>query len=162
MRKNSDYVLTKLIDPLSHAKKAQVGVDITLKSIEEITGNPIMINSKINGICYNEVPLIDNVYTLKPHTSYAVTFEQGLKPLNKNEWAGVIQRSSLNRAGIKVYSSIFDPGFFTDNIGTTLYTSQCEFKVSPGDRIAQIYIEDCEDVNNEDLYNGQWQNKANK
>lgn len=178
---NSDYVMSKIIDPVNRAKKAQVGVDITVAKIEEIRpttselGHPSRIfldkNSKLMNVDYREVSTIDsywmaadgeeknNVYVLEPNKAYAVTFEQGLEKLADNEWAEIIQRSSLNRAGVRVQGSVFDPGFGTDNLGATIYTSNNGINIPKGARIAQILIHECYDTTNP--YNGRWQGKAN-
>jgi deoxycytidine triphosphate deaminase len=178
---NSDYVYDKIIDPVNRAKKAQVGVDITVAKIEEILptrtedGTPSRIllenNSKLMNVRYSEALTIDsswmsangeeknNVYVLEPNKAYAVTFEQGIKKLEENEWAEIIQRSSLNRAGVRVQGSVFDPGFETDNLGATIYTSQNGINIPKGARIAQILIH--ENYSTTNPYNGRWQGKAN-
>ena len=170
MTYNSDHVNTKLIDPNNRSRKAQVGVDLTVLKIEEIkpevesiSGLNTVIrldeNSKLQGVRYVEAGRYGNEYNLNPNTSYAVTFEQGLTKLNNNEWAEITQRSSLNRAGVKVQGSIYDPGFYCDNLGATIYTSNNSIKIPIGARIAQILIPECEDTTN--AYNGRWQGKAN-
>lgn len=178
---NSDYVYNKIIDITGRAKKAQVGVDLTVAKIEEIlptyteNGTPSSIllekNSKLMNVRYLEVSTMasfwlsangeekDNVYVLEPNKAYAVTFEQGIKKLENNEWAEIIQRSSLNRAGVRVQGSVFDPGFETDNLGATIYTSQNGINIPKGARIAQILIHEC--CNTTNPYNGRWQGKAN-
>lgn len=178
---NSDYVYDKIIDVSGRAKKAQVGVDITVAKIEEILptttelGHPSRVlldkNSKLMNIRYKEVYSfssdwmaadengVNNVYVLEPNKAYAVTFEQGLEKLADNEWAEIIQRSSLNRAGVRVQGSVFDPGFETKNLGATIYTSNNAINIPKGARIAQILIHECQDTTNR--YDGRWQGKAN-
>lgn len=165
MNKNSDYILTKIIDPLNHAKKAQVGVDLSIAKIEIIWKESGVVNfdrdSKIHGLAYEEERFSmvggKKVYHLKPQCNYAITFEQGLKTLEPNEWAMIIQRSSLIRAGMHVVSSVFDPGYHVDNIGTTMWTSNLAVDMPVGTRVAQMLIFENEPVATDDLYNGQWQ-----
>ena len=71
------------------------------------------------------------------------------------------QRSSLLRNGASLHSSVFDPGFATDSIGTVL-TVTTQLRIEQGARICQIYGHENEPVNKEDLYNGQWQNDSQR
>lgn len=166
MNRNSNYIYNeKIIDPLNHAKPAQVGVDLTIAKIEEITGSAKFdTNSKLikNSIQYSEAhySVVDGVkyYHLHPNRNYAIEFEQGLKTLKENEWGLIIQRSSLLRTGCHIVSSIWDPGFFTDTMGTTLVTGNVEVNLPVGCRVAQILIFDNEPT---ELYNGTWQGVAN-
>ena len=66
----------------------------------------------------------------------------------------VRQRSSLLRNGAIIASSIFDPGFKTDNIGTVMIVTKDIF-IEKDARIAQMYFHE----NSEgELYDGQFQN----
>ena len=68
--------------------------------------------------------------------------------------AMVRQRSSLLRNGAIIASSIFDPGFHTDNIGTVMIVTNDIF-IEKDARVAQMYFHE----NNEgELYDGQFQN----
>ena len=168
MNKNSKYIYeNKIIDPLNHAKPAQVGVDLTIAKIEMILpGHAIFDeNSKLvkGSISYKEAPfsIAENglkYYHLQPNTNYAIEFEQGLKQLNEDEWGLIIQRSSFLRTGCHIISSIWDPGFFTDTMGTTLFTGNTEVSLPVGCRVAQLLIFDNEPT---ELYNGTWQGVAN-
>ena len=169
MNRNSQYIMTKIIDSTGHAKPAQVGVDLTIAKIEKILpGNAMFdINSKLikGTVFYEEADYsIDNenggikYYHLKPNTNYAIEFEQGLKQLNDNEWGLIIQRSSLLRTGCHIVSSIWDPGFYTDTMGTTLFTGNTDVALPVGCRVAQLLIFDNEPA---ELYNGTWQGVAN-
>lgn len=168
MNRNSIYIHTnKIVDDKNHAKPAQVGVDLSVAKIEEIRGKDIYFDtqSKVHNIEYVEAPykIIDGVktYELNSNTNYAVEFEQGLIKLNPNEWGLMIQRSSLLRAGCHLISSVWDPGFETSTMGSTLFTGNVGVKIPVGTRIAQILIFDNEEVSEDNLYNGRWQNKAN-
>ena len=168
MNRNSNYIYNeKIIDPLNHAKPAQVGVDLTIARIEEILPGRAIFdeNSKLvkETVRYDEAPYLmsaDGIkhYNLKPNTNYAIEFEQGLKQLKENEWGLIIQRSSLLRTGCHIISSIWDPGFFTDTMGTTLFTGNMEVSIPTGCRVAQLLIFDNEPA---ELYNGTWQGVAN-
>lgn len=166
MNRNSNYIFNeKITGDKEHAKKAQVGVDLSVAKIEEITGQALFdTNSKISGIEHHEAPytVFNNVktYHLKPMTNYTITFQQGLETLKNNEWGIIVQRSSFLRAGCRVVSSIWDPGYGIspeEGMATTLLTGNVPVSVPVGTRIAQMLIFDCEDVDSEDLYNGRWQ-----
>lgn len=167
MNKNSQYIMTKIIDPTGHAKPAQVGVDLTISKIEMILPGHAAFdeNSKLikGSVSYEEAAysIAENglkYYLLQPNTNYAIEFEQGLKQLAENEWGLIIQRSSLLRTGCHIVSSIWDPGFFTDTMGTTLFTGNTSVSIPVGCRVAQILIFDNEPT---ELYNGTWQGVAN-
>ena len=167
MNRNSNYIYNeKIIDPLKHAQPAQVGVDLTIAKIEEIQPGLAVFdtNSKLkkDSIQYKEAPyeIVEGVkhYLLRANTNYAIEFEQGLRQLNDNEWGLIIQRSSLLRTGCHIISSIWDPGFFTDTMGTTLFTGNTQVSIPVGCRVAQLLIFDNEPT---ELYNGTWHGVAN-
>lgn len=86
---------------------------------------------------------------------YDITFWEGCKiPSN---YVGLIrQRSSMLRNGTVLHSSVFDPGFETDFMGTVMVVNETIF-IEDSARVAQIYFHICEEVDKENLYNGQWQ-----
>jgi len=67
------------------------------------------------------------------------------------------QRSSLLRNGAIIASSIFDPGFTTENMGTIMIVTATIF-IEQDARVGQMYFHECDEVNEENLYNGQFQN----
>lgn len=245
MNRNSNYIINKIIDSTGRAKKAQVGVDLTVGKIEKVEGLAIFDeNSKLlkDYVEYKEAPTykeiieqeckknnmndseelfntlndffkntlneiedlkdidinayekimggfseeelyalknVDTVidetknnyknieekykdaYYLEPNTTYVIEFEQGIQKLNPNEWGYIIIRSSFNRIGTRISSAVWDPGFTTNKMGTTLVTGSSPLIVPKGTRIAQFLIFDCEEVSEENLYNGQWQGITN-
>ena len=170
MNRNSEYIFNeKILGDKDHAKKAQVGVDLSIARIEKIEGEASFDkNSKLSGVKYKEAPFgfsgSTKVYELEPMTNYAITFQQGLETLKDNEWGLIVQRSSFLRAGCQVVSSIWDPGYgisAEEGMGTTLLTGNIPLKVPVGTRIAQLLIFDCEPVTKENLYNGRWQGTNN-
>jgi len=87
---------------------------------------------------------------------YDITFYEGCEI--PNNYVGLIrQRSSMLRNGTVLHSSVFDPGFKTDYMGTVMVVNETIF-IEEGARVAQIYFHECEPVEDENLYNGQWQN----
>lgn len=166
MNRSGKYIYKhKIIDPLKHAKEAQVGVDLSIAKIESIKDDSVVYfdeNSKVYGIEYEEAPFVEEngkkVYTLEPNKNYAITFEQGLVTLEPNEWGLIIQRSSLLRCGSRIISSIWDPGYgisAEEGMGTTLLTGNTKVKMPVGTRVGQFLLFENEAVEN--LYNGRWQ-----
>ena len=85
-----------------------------------------------------------------------VDFIEGCN-IPKNKMGRIVQRSSVARCGAWIYSSIFDAGFHTDSMGTFMEVFHT-ITIEKNARVAQFYCYDCTDVNEEDLYNGQYQN----
>jgi deoxycytidine triphosphate deaminase len=150
-------------------KPAQVGYDLSLKSVQKI-GNkingPYNVNSssKIGKILKDKTEL--TTYTpiesinldgargwLLYDGVYDITFNEGCN-IPDNRVAFIKQRSSLYRNGAIINSPVFDPGFKTENMGTLLYVYETIF-IEQDARVAQIYFHECESA---EMYDGQWQN----
>ena len=136
-------------------KPAQVGYDLSIKSIKRLKGGGQVLKSKT---IVNELETVSmegfevRGWWLEPGT-YDVTCNEGCN-IPANRTAMVRQRSSLLRNGAIIASSIFDPGFYTDNIGTVMVVNERIF-IELDARIAQMYFHE----NNEgELYDGQFQN----
>lgn len=65
-------------------------------------------------------------------------------------------RSSVVRCGGEVRSGQFDAGFHTDKMGCFLKV-EIPFTLEKGARIAQAVVTESYPVDDESLYNGQWQ-----
>jgi deoxycytidine triphosphate deaminase len=150
----------------SKGKPAQVGYDLSAKSINAIgESNPskpsigMVLKDKTILNNYIPVPLtkIDGVegWLLYPG-AYDITFHEGCK-IAANRVGMIRQRSSLLRNGAIIASSIFDPGFETDNMGTIMIVTATIF-IEQDARVGQMYFHECDGVAEENLYNGQWQN----
>lgn len=166
MKHNSDYIITKIIDNRGLAKRAQVGVDLTINSLEKITGGSVLRgNGKMELSSYHAIPPVGDpshelFWELSPG-AYAIEFDQGLRKLGADENAYIVQRSSLNRAGVLVRGSVYDPGFETEKLGATMYVSE-PITIYRHARVAQILISTNRPVGEEDQYKGTWQGKANR
>jgi len=158
MIQNAKYVMEKIISPEGYAEEAQVGVDLTVKSISRISAdydNCAKIPKEGKTIHSQKHPIFPDksgFYILEAGSAYDVEFDQGLHPLSKTNTAFIIQRSSLNRNGCIVTGSVFDPGFGCKNLGATAYPHET-IEIEPHARIAQIVILD---NNSTDLYDGQY------
>ena len=71
------------------------------------------------------------------------------------------QRSSLLRSGAQIHSSIFDPGFSTDAMGTFMVVHR-EIWIEQGARVGQVYASITTPVAAENLYKGQFQGDKQK
>jgi deoxycytidine triphosphate deaminase len=152
----------------SKGKSAQVGYDLSAKSINVI-GNPnvnkstpaigMVLKDKTILNNYDPVSLtyIDGVegWLLYPG-AYDITFHEGCK-IASNRVGMIRQRSSLLRNGAIIASSIFDPGFETDNMGTIMIVTAVIF-IEKDARVGQMYFHECDEVSADKLYNGQFQN----
>ena len=150
----------------SQGKPAQVGYDLSAKSINAI-GKDQLIKPAIGMVLKDKTIL--NTYTPVPLTkidgvegwllysgAYDITFHEGCK-IASNRVGMIRQRSSLLRNGAIIASSIFDPGFETDNMGTIMIVTATIF-IEKDARVGQMYFHECDEVNEENLYQGQFQN----
>jgi len=151
----------------TQGKPAQVGYDLSLKSVQKI-GNRIgynmfregkigkVLKSKTELTTYTPIESIkldgDEGWLLHDGV-YDITFNEGCN-IPDNRVAFIKQRSSLYRNGAIINSPVFDPGFKTENIGTLLYVHETIF-IEQDARVAQIYFHECGSA---EMYNGQWQN----
>ena len=156
---NAKEILEENLIVLDNAKgkPAQVGYDLSIKSISKLKGGGKVLKSgtEVNDLISVEREEIEDGYYgwwLIPGT-YDVMCNEGCD-IAPNRTAMVRQRSSLLRNGAIIASSIFDPGFKTDNIGTVMIVTERIF-IEKNARIAQMYFHE----NSEgELYDGQFQN----
>ena len=135
-------------------KFAQVGYDLSVKSISKLEGGGKVLKNKtvVNELSEIEFDKNDNGWWLEPGT-YDIVCNEGCDIL-ADTTAMVRQRSSLLRNGAIIASSIFDPGFYTDNIGTVMIVTERIF-IEQDARVAQMYFHENEPG---ELYDGQFQN----
>lgn len=149
-------------------KPAQVGYDLSLKSVQKV-GTSIVVGGTFNKGAQigkvlkdkTELTTYNPIDTIKLDGAegwllyegvYDITFHEGCKIPN-NRVAFIKQRSSLYRNGAIINSPVFDPGFETENMGTLLYVHETIF-IEQDARVAQIYFHKCDST---EEYNGQWQ-----
>ena len=164
---NSNQNLEESLIKLYNAKgkPAQVGYDLSIKQVNKV-GNPVP-NGMIGRVLKDQTIL--NTHTPVEKISlegkrgfllyegvYDVIMNEGCK-IAPNRVGLIRQRSSLMRNGAIITSSVFDPGFETDNIGTYMIVFETIF-IEEDARVAQIYFHECSPVSEDQLYNGQWQN----
>jgi len=165
---NAEQVIEKGLLKLDYTKgkAAQIGYDLSLKEVNKI-GIPTNTAGTIGKVLKDKTEL--TTYTPQPLLSldgsrgwllypgvYDITFHEGCKI--PDNYVGLIrQRSSMLRNGTVLHSSVFDPGFETDFMGTVMVVNETIF-IEAGARVAQIYFHECTPVHSDNLYNGQWQN----
>lgn len=146
----------------SHGKPAQVGYDLSLKEVRRVGGDGLGIGkvlkdkTLLNTTRVIGTAMLDGVLGwILPAGYYEFTFHEGCK-LSPNHTGFICQRSSLLRNGSLIRSSIFDPGFETDNIGTYCLINEPIF-IEENARVAQMYFFENSTVSADQLYSGQWQ-----
>ena len=87
---------------------------------------------------------------------YEIEFEESCN-IPSNYVLNFKTRSSLVRCGALVHSGQFDAGFQTENMGAFLQVIR-PITLEKGARLAQAIVNETYEVQDDDLYNGQWQN----
>lgn len=135
--------------------KAQVGYDLTLKSVKSINGGAVLMDKTVVEEYTEITPYMNDdnklIFLLEPG-AYSLTFEQGVK-LDTHHTAFIRHRSSILRCGGIITSGVYDPGFEVDEMGAVLIASK-QLAIERGARVAQIVIMENYSA---DAYNGQWQ-----
>ena len=150
----------------SKGKPAQVGYDLSAKSINVIgeihedkatpaIGRVLKDKTILNTYTPVQTTKINGVegWLLYPG-AYDITFHEGCK-IASNRVGMIRQRSSLLRNGAIIASSIFDPGFETENMGTIMIVTATIF-IEQDARVGQMYFHECNEVAEDKLYNGQF------
>ena len=177
---NAKQIISEGLLKLEHSqgKAAQVGYDLSLKAVSRI-GSSIVVggtfnkNTKIGKVLKVGRVLKDKteLTTYIPIETinldgdkgwllyqgvYDITFHEGCK-IDANRVGMIRQRSSLLRNGAIIASSIFDPGFETENMGTIMIVTATIF-IEQDARVGQMYFHECDEVAEDKLYSGQFQN----
>jgi deoxycytidine triphosphate deaminase len=157
------------------SKRTQIGIDLSVCKIEkimvggEVYTDETIINpeyylevetfkcSKTEKLIYDELSKdTRECWELMPG-AYSLTFNEGVQ-IPPNCTGFILQRSSLYRMGNQICSPVWDPGFKTDQMGTTLIVNN-RMIIEKNARVAQFFLHENAPV--EELYDGQFQNKAN-
>jgi dUTP pyrophosphatase len=160
---NADQILEEgliILDSNPHGKPAQVGFDLSIKAVNQTGGNvgKVLVDKTIvsQHIAVQKTSVDGKLGWMLYAGVYDVIMNEGCN-IAPNRVGLIRQRSSLMRNGALIQSSIFDPGFKTDNIGTYMFVNNPIF-IEENARVAQMYFHDCTPVNEDKLYNGQFQN----
>lgn len=142
-----------ILIPNGMGKPAQVGYDVTVKNIREITGGAIGVDGNIIKD-YRDLntQFVNETWMLRQGV-YSLTFDQGVK-LDSCHSGVFRHRSSMLRVGCIVTSGIFDPGFECKEAGATLIVLTPTVKIEKGARVAQFLVME---NNPAELYDGNYQ-----
>ena len=136
----------------------QQGVDLRVKNIRKVnekSSGYVPEIGKTQTPTTEETPLYDEkTYVLRPGY-YEIEFEEGCN-IPANATLHIKTRSSLVRCGSQCYSGQFDGGFKTDNMGCFLHVI-LPISIDKGARIAQALVFESYPVDDDHMYNGQWQ-----
>lgn len=151
---NADKLL-QYLETRGLGSKAQVGYDLTLKSVNVIHGGTVLADKTLVED-YTPVTLVrsDNgkmLFKLEAGT-YSLTFEQGVK-IDTNHTAFIRHRSSVLRCGAIITSGVYDPGFEVNEMGAVMIATK-PITLEKGARVAQIIMFENHTA---DAYAGQWQ-----
>ncbi len=148
-----------LILDKAFGKPAQVGFDLSLKAVNRVGGTmgKVFVDSTKQNM-HSEVDTYEmdgKEGWLLSSGVYDFVMNEGCN-IAANRVAFIKQRSSLMRNGALMQSSLFDPGFKTDNIGSYCFILLPIF-IERNARVAQMYFHECTPVSEDQLYNGQFQ-----
>lgn len=152
-----------LTTPFSYHKINQVGVDLSVCKIEKILGGIQVLREKTVVLPEHfQTIALQNIegrkmWRLTPG-AYALTFNEGVI-IPPNATGFITSRSSIYRGGAKINSPIWDPGFQTDQMGTTMFVFADTIFIEEHARVCQFYMVANPTIS--ELYNGQFQNKTN-
>lgn len=169
---NVQQILQEGLLKLDNAKgkPAQVGYDVTLKAVNKIGDINAGFNDLVRGEDYKIGKVLKDKTEITTYTpiqtknldgatgwilypgTYDLVFNEGCN-IPDNRVAFIKQRSSLWRNGALINSPVFDPGFQTDNMGTTMLVTETIF-IEKDARVAQIYFHECAPA---EKYDGQFQ-----
>lgn len=173
MLKNSKYINDNIIiadeenTTKKYGKPAQVGYDLSVKSIYEISDAGFVSLFKSFVPEYKEIPSKITHYNkvefdgwYLPKGNYILECNEGVQ-LGNNDTCYIIMRSSLNRVGATIHSAVWDPGFTTEDenkINTITIRLVVEnengFYLEKNSRVAQMICFENEDTVQ---YDGQYQ-----
>ena len=143
----------------NHCKEGvqQQGIDVRLKGIRTMLNRgKIPAQGKTILPYYYEVKFEEDNCIELPTGYYEVEFEEACE-IPDNMVLNYKTRSSLVRCGAIIHSGQFDAGFKTQNMGAFLHVIR-PIILEKGARLAQAIVTESYPVNENDLYNGQWQN----
>lgn len=175
MLKNANYIYDNVIKAdevhttKKFCKKAQVGVDLSVKDVLEFKTAGTVCKSKTYASATTSIeptfhydPITQQSYEawiLSPGT-YIIELNEGCS-FGPNDTGFIILRSSLNRCGVSIESAVWDPGYTSvegDEINPMSVRMTVHnpygFELEKNARVAQLIVVDNQDT---EVYNGQWQ-----
>lgn len=134
----------------------QQGIDVRLKSLRAMLNRgKVPAQGKTILPRYYEAEFGEDNCIELPTGYYEVEFEEACNIPN-NMVLNYKTRSSLVRCGAIIHSGQFDAGFNTNNMGAFLHVIR-PIILEKGARLAQAIVTESYPVDDENMYNGQWQ-----
>ena len=173
MLKNADYIYNHILradeknTTLDYCKKAQVGVDLSIRAIYKIKNYGLIFKDKTVAPTYEPIepnnfdlvdPEIDKEGWFISKGTYIVSLNEGCS-FGPNDTGLIIMRSSLNRSGVSVFSAVWDPGYSSCSsegvfpMSVRITVDSEEVFIEKNARIAQLIVFENEDTSQ---YDGQW------
>ncbi len=154
---NSNQI-ANFVKESEHSKRAQVGIDLSVRKIELIGVGSVVYKDKthIDPFGYTEVKTsnIDGKRCWDlPKGIYSITFNEGVI-IPEDCAAIIVHRSSLYRTGTIINSPLWDPGFYCDNMNTTMIVNS-KIIIEENARVAQMIFWKLDEIG--ETYSGQWQ-----
>jgi deoxycytidine triphosphate deaminase len=154
---NSNQI-SSYIKESEFSKRAQIGIDLSAAKIERIDVGSVVYKDKthIDALGYVEMPTVsidDKECWRLEKGIYSITFNEGIHVPNDCA-AKITHRSSLYRTGTIIESPWWDPGFYCDQMNTTMIVNSVII-IEKNARVAQIAFWRVEEVG--ETYDGQWQ-----
>lgn len=143
----------KIVYPVKTEQIQQNGIDLTLREAAEIIGKGKLSKNHRIIPAYRKIKHIKNHYNFKPNKSYSVIYNEIIN-IPYNMTALIYQRSTLNRSGCNIFSSIYDSGYKGRGAGTLKTTNPIQ--IEKGARICQIIFFKSQSAS---LYKGIYQNE---
>lgn len=149
------YILffDKVLQPFNWNNIQQVGYDLTLKNVFEISGSCV-VGDKMTHAKRKQIKCTKGSYKLKAGKLYSFDFFEYVKIPN-NMFALIYPRSSLNRMGCLLTSGIYDSGF-ENYVGAMARIFQCDIEIKKQSRVAQMLFQWADAASE---YSGQYQGK---
>lgn len=175
MLHNADYIYENILKAdninttLDHCKKAQVGVDLSVRKIYEFRSEGVVFVNSTTTPNYHEIPAIVErevvgregfYWHLNPGT-YIIEVNEGCS-FGPQDTGFVIMRSSLNRSGVSIASAVWDPGYTSVSENGEVHPMSIRmtvenpygFDIYVNARIAQLVVATNDSAS---LYAGQFQ-----
>ena len=164
--------VANILKESKHSKRTQIGIDLSVCKVEKIVEGGLLLTDKtvLDPSFYIELPedkFPEEVGGYEEYAgrigwklmkgTYSLTFNEGVE-IPEGTTGFILQRSSIYRMGNTICSPVWDPGFKTEQMGTTLIVNNTFF-LEKNARIAQFFLHQNMPV--DELYDGQWQDKVN-
>lgn len=135
------------VNPIDETMVQPNTIDLRLQYVNEITGSKFHIDEQ--GKKHRKVvklePNAEGNFVLESGRCYEFVATQ-MVHVGENEMAVVLGRSTFNRNGVLIISSVYDSGF-KDYVGATVYNIAGNTTVKPNTRFAHLILADAEMIN---------------